>query len=231
MSDFDQNKPPFDGAQQPPFPEPPPYEQPGQPDGQLGQPDYQQHGQPGYQQQPGQPDYQQQYGQLGQPGYQQQYYGQQSYGQPGYQPPNGPPVYGVRQVGFVEAYKNYWKNYVNFNDRTTRAGYWWVVLWNAIIEAVFMVIMGATGALASLADGYGMAIPFVGFGIVYYLWMLANLLPRLALQIRRLHDINKRWTNIFFALIPIVGVIILLVFFVTATKPLPENRFGYLPQV
>ncbi|MDR3305616.1 MAG: DUF805 domain-containing protein [Clostridiales Family XIII bacterium] len=267
MSDFDQNKPPFDGVQPPPFPEPPPYEQPGpqysqpgqqQQYGQPGQPGYQQqYGQPGQQQQYGQQDYQQQYGQqqYGQPGYQQQY-GQQQYGQPGYQqqygqqgyqqqyygqqygqPPYGSPVYGVRQVGFAEAYKNYWKNYVNFNDRTTRAGYWWYILWNAIIGSVFMIILGASGAFgyaaayAAYNDPGAAFIPFAGFGIVYYLWVFANYVPGLAIQIRRLHDINKRWTNIFFALIPIAGAIILLVFNVTATKPLPENRFGYLPQV
>jgi uncharacterized membrane protein YhaH (DUF805 family) len=228
MSDFDQNKPPFDGAQPPfdgaqppPFPESPQVGAPNPPPT-PGQPDYQASGQYG---QLGQPDYQQQYGQ---PGYQQQYYGQQ-YGQPGYQQPYGQPGY-VRPVGFVEAYKNYWKNYINFNDRTSRAGYWWVILWNVIIGVVFLVILGATGALAS-SGGYGAAIPAAGFGIVFYLWVIANIVPRLALEIRRLHDVNKRWTNIFFALIPIVGDIILLVFFVTATKPLPENRFGYLPQV
>jgi uncharacterized membrane protein YhaH (DUF805 family) len=207
MSDFDQNKPPLDGAQPPSFPEPPQVGAPNPPPA------------------PGQPDYQQQYGQSG---YQQQYYGQQ-YGQPGYQQPYGQPGY-VRSVGFVEAYKNYWKNYINFNDRTSRAGYWWVVLWNVIIEVVFVIILAATGAFAS-SGGYGAAIPAAGFGIVFYLWVIANIVPGLALEIRRLHDVNKRWTNIFFALIPIVGDIILMVFIVTATKPLPENRFGYLPQV
>ncbi|MDR3363741.1 MAG: DUF805 domain-containing protein [Clostridiales Family XIII bacterium] len=163
----------------------------------------------------------------GQPGYQQQ---TPPYGQPGYQQAYGLPVYDAQPVGFAEAYKNYWHNYVNFKDRTSRAGYWWVVLWNVIIEVIFIIILAASGVFAVI--GYDAAtIPFAGFGIVFYLWGIANIIPGLALTIRRLHDINKRWTNIFFVLIPFAGYIIMLVFYLTPTKQLPENRFGYMPQV
>ena len=49
----------------------------------------------------------------------------------------------------IEAYKNYWNNYANFTDRTSRGGYWWVVLMNIIVSfAIGFVagaVVGATG--------------------------------------------------------------------------------------
>ncbi|EFR94847.1 conserved hypothetical protein, partial [Listeria innocua FSL J1-023] len=39
-------------------------------------------------------------------------------------------------MGFLEAYKSFWKNYVNFSGRAPRSAYWYVVLWNVIIFAV-----------------------------------------------------------------------------------------------
>ena len=221
---------------------------------------------PGYQQAPPPPGYQQA---PPPPGY------QQAPPPPGYQqaPPPGyqqAPAYYQhnRPVGFLEAYKAYWKNYANFNDRTSRAGYWWVVLWNAIIGTVFGSIMGATviGGIARTAiydigsgyghgfghgggfgqmdpgmdmfghmgPGMGMMAPFLGFGIayvIYLIWGLANLVPSLAIGVRRLHDTGKSWVWILFGLIPVAGAIILIVFFATESKYPPENRFGYLRQV
>nr|WP_260449036.1 DUF805 domain-containing protein [Listeria booriae] len=44
-------------------------------------------------------------------------------------------------MGFSEAYKSFWRNYVNFKDRAPRSAYWYVVLWNAIIVALFHIFI------------------------------------------------------------------------------------------
>ena len=170
------------------------------------------------------------------------YYYQQQYYQP-YQ--YGPPMEN-RPVGFIEAYKAYWKNFANFNDRTSRAGYWWVFLMNTIIGIVFMSIMlVATGGLISYGLGDPISINdygpsgiatsylsgFLAFNIIYSIWGLANLVPGLAICVRRLHDIGKSWVYILFALIPFVGAIILIIFLATAQKHPPENQFATLRQV
>jgi len=49
--------------------------------------------------------------------------------------------------------------------------------------------------------------------VVSNLWSLANLLPALALGARRLHDIGKSGWWQLIALIPLVGIIILIVCF------------------
>jgi uncharacterized membrane protein YhaH (DUF805 family) len=153
----------------------------------------------------------------------------------------GNPYYGGMQqekmTGILDAYKSYWKNYVNFNDRTSRAGYWWVILVNYIIEIVlYAVLVGNAFAFGAIAatNPYSMTSVlfsmFAGTGVILLIWTLANILPGLGLMVRRLHDINKRWTNIFFILIPFAGPIILIVFMATGTKYPPENRFYNVPK-
>ena len=61
------------------------------------------------------------------------------------------------------------------------------------------------------------------------LWSLAILLPGLAVAIRRLHDIGKSGWFVLLALIPIVGSIILIVFYVKDSEP-GENKYGPNPK-
>lgn len=51
--------------------------------------------------------------------------GQNTYGAPVYMP--------TRKIGFGEAVKSFFKNYVNFSGRATRSEYWWVYLFNNIV--------------------------------------------------------------------------------------------------
>jgi len=175
-----------------------------------------------YQQQPGYQGYQQP-----PPYYQQPYGGYEGYNRP---------------VGFIEAYVAYWKNYANFNDRTSRAGYWWVVLMNFIIGCVLGGISSAAaiGLFATAFENpYAASDPLavLSFGgitavsIISSVWSLVNLVPGLAISVRRLHDVGRSWPWILINLIPVVGTIIYIVFVASAQKHPPENQFGYLRQV
>ena len=61
------------------------------------------------------------------------------------------------------------------------------------------------------------------------LYSLATFIPLLGLEVRRLHDIGKKWTRMFIALIPIAGPIMLIVDY---TKKGNEcaNEFGPVPE-
>ncbi len=54
---------------------------------------------------------------------------------------------------------------------------------------------------------------------------LAVLLPGIAVGIRRLHDTDKSGWWLLIGLIPLVGIIVLIVFFATDGQPGP-NRYG-----
>jgi uncharacterized membrane protein YhaH (DUF805 family) len=75
----------------------------------------------------------------------------------------------------------------------------------------------------SLVDGVlasAGGVPFLG-----PVFSLITLVPGLALGARRLHDIDKSGWFLLLALIPLIGALILLVWFVRRPDPAP-NRFG-----
>ena len=98
---------------------------------------------------------------------------------------------------------NYWKNYANFSDRTTVKGYWMAFL--------FLFLSGIVVGLLNM-------IPYLGM-VIYVVYMLAIIVPSLAICIRRLRDAGKPWTYIFFSLIPLAGFIIMIVFLCKASVP------------
>lgn len=100
------------------------------------------------------------------------------------------------------------KNYANFSGRARRAEYWYFVLTNLLLIVPFY-ILGFVGAATEST-----ALSVLGFS-VYGILALGIFLPSLAVAVRRLHDINKSGWNYFIVLIPLIGSIILLVWFFT----------------
>jgi uncharacterized membrane protein YhaH (DUF805 family) len=68
----------------------------------------------------------------------------------------------------------------------------------------------------------------MGGSLLANIWSLATLLPSLAVGARRLHDIDRTgwWQLIWF--IPVIGWIVLIVFFASRGTAGP-NRFGANP--
>jgi uncharacterized membrane protein YhaH (DUF805 family) len=107
------------------------------------------------------------------------------------------------------------KNYAKFDGRARRKEYWMFFLFNLIFAIVATV----------LDNLLGLAIKDVGYGPFYILYALATLIPGIAVGVRRLHDTGKSGWYLLLGLIPCVGGIILLVFFVTAGD-VGENEYG-----
>ena len=105
-----------------------------------------------------------------------------------------------------------WKKYVEFSGRARRKEYWMFVLFNIIASFVAGVIDGVLGTV-----------------MIGSLYSLAALLPVLAVCARRLHDTDRSGWWMLIALIPVVGIIVLLVFMCMDSTP-GENRFGANPK-
>jgi uncharacterized membrane protein YhaH (DUF805 family) len=117
------------------------------------------------------------------------------------------------QVGMREAFRRVFANYANFNGRANRGEYWWWVLANLLIGAGLGIIDRAVfGAETNMT-------------LLSSLWSLATIIPSLAVGARRLHDIDKSGWWQLIVLIPIVGWIILIVWFAQRGEDRP-NRFG-----
>ena len=114
----------------------------------------------------------------------------------------------------INAYKSFFKGYVDFAGRSTRSEYWWVWLGNMILYITFFLSYG--NALANSRNES--ALITLGFiAIIYFIFGLAILLPSLALMVRRLRDAGFHWALIFILFIPL-GSIVLLVLLAMPTK-------------
>jgi len=124
------------------------------------------------------------------------------------------------QEYFIDVIKNH---YADFSGRARRKQYWMYTLFNVLLSWAIGLVFGI---LAAATDSS--AIALVG-SVIQWLVMLALLVPSLAIAVRRLHDIGKEWTYLLFVLIPIVGGILLLVWYCTDSQP-GTNQFGPNPK-
>lgn len=124
-------------------------------------------------------------------------------------------IYIGGNMGFLEAYKSFWRNYVNFSGRAPRSAYWYVVLWNVIIFVILYAlafIFGISAIMEAAMGGTGMAGGAIVLVIILWLYLLAALLPTISLMVRRLHDSGKSGFFVLLSLIPFAGGIIMLIF-------------------
>ena len=115
----------------------------------------------------------------------------------------------------INAYKNFFKGYVDFAGRSTRSDYWWVWLGNMIIYIPFFFAYG--NAIANPRNESAL-VALGGIAIIYMIFGLALFLPGLALTVRRLRDAGFHWALIFVIFIPMVGPLALLALLAMPTK-------------
>ena len=118
----------------------------------------------------------------------------------------------------MDWYLDAWKNYINFQGRARRKAYWMFVLFNIIAA----VLAGALDGVLGLGGESG-------YGPISGLYSLAVFLPGLALAVRRLHDTGRTGWWMLIGLIPVIGWIVLLVFFVQDSQP-GSNQYGPNPK-
>jgi uncharacterized membrane protein YhaH (DUF805 family) len=105
------------------------------------------------------------------------------------------------------------KKYAVFNGRARRKEYWMFFLFNIIIAVVLGVVEGIVGGPGVLGALYGLAV----------------LLPGIGVSIRRLHDTDRSGWWLLIGLVPLIGAIVLLVFFVQDSQA-AENQYGPNPK-
>lgn len=104
--------------------------------------------------------------------------------------------------------------YADFNGRATRSDYWYFVLFYVLLSIIFAVI--DTFVLNPLL---GMNVQEAAQGgILQMVFALALIIPAIAIGVRRLHDIGKSGWWMLISLVPIIGVLVLIFFFVQESK-------------
>ena len=190
------------------------------------QPDGQQpYGQPSYGQQPyGQPSYAQQPQQntgtgtntgAGAPGASQPGY-PSNYNYNTYIPPKAEPALGLPWYGipFPKAVARFFKKYATFSGRASRSEYWFIVLFNILVSfAWWMIISIIASTMTPNYDYTSLGVLGLGGIMLYGIYLLAILVPNLALTVRRLHDSNHSgwWLLGYWCAEIILGIIIFII--------------------
>jgi uncharacterized membrane protein YhaH (DUF805 family) len=91
-----------------------------------------------------------------------------------------------------------------------------------LVAAVFDLVLLDGDVERFMAQG--------GVGIVGLVWILATIVPALAVLFRRLHDTGRSGWWALIGFIPVMGFIVLLVFTVMDSDA-TENRYGPSPKV
>ena len=124
-----------------------------------------------------------------------------------------------RQVSFKEAVvRALTQNYCNFSGRASRSEYWWFYLFTCIVSWVVSIVVRLFSSELSIMYIASMVVG------------LAFLLPSLGIAVRRLHDIGKSGWWMFISLIPLIGAIILLVWWCKDSQMEP-NEYGPVPNL
>ena len=132
-------------------------------------------------------------------------------------------------VGFGEAIKRAFAGWSTWAGRSTRAEYWWWFLFVWLISLVPYIGIFASMDWSSSEDG---TVKGSGGGVIWWvlfiaLW-LVFILPSIAVSVRRLHDTDRSGWWMLIGIIPLIGTIVLIVFFCLRGTEGP-NRFGEGP--
>ncbi|KAA0597179.1 uncharacterized membrane protein YhaH (DUF805 family) [Azospirillum lipoferum] len=118
-------------------------------------------------------------------------------------------------MGFVDAIKSVFSQYVGFSGRAMRSEYWYWVLFSVLVSII-------TSILDAILVGFDGASPLNS------IVNLVLLLPGLAVSVRRLHDIGRSGWWLLLGVVPLIGWLVLIIW--AATKgDATENRFGPPP--
>jgi uncharacterized membrane protein YhaH (DUF805 family) len=112
------------------------------------------------------------------------------------------------------------KRFADFSGRSQRAEYWYFVLFNFIISFVLGFVDGLAGTIISET----------GLGILGILYGLFILIPSISVGVRRLHDTGRSGWWLLIGLIPIIGAIVLIIFFIQDSQS-ETNTYGPNPKM
>jgi|GraSoiStandDraft_57_1057295.scaffolds.fasta_scaffold43490_2 uncharacterized membrane protein YhaH (DUF805 family) len=119
-------------------------------------------------------------------------------------------------MNFQQAIQSGFSNYANFRGRASRSEFWWFQLF---------ILLGEVAAV--LVDVFGNFTMLDGSPLATVFW-LATIIPDLAVMARRLHDTDASGWWLLLMLIPLIGMVVLIVWWCLEGSK-GYNRFGAEP--
>lgn len=119
-------------------------------------------------------------------------------------------------MSFTQAIQSAFEKYFTISGRASRSEYWYFVLFCLIGAFVFGMIDGAI---------FGSALLLAPISTIF---SLVTFVPSVALGFRRLHDTNRSAWWLLLSLVPVIGWVVLLVFYIQKGTD-GENTYGADP--
>ena len=111
------------------------------------------------------------------------------------------------------------KNYIGFSGRAQRKEYWYFYLFSHLITIAMVIIDFIIYRLSSETV----------LGMFTGAYLLAVILPKIAVTFRRLHDTGRSAWWWLINLVPIFGNLFYLYFLISDSEP-EENQYGSSPK-
>jgi len=142
----------------------------------------------------------------------------------------------------MNAFYNYFldvitNKFFQFAGRAPRREFWYFMLFSIIVS----IVVGIAGEILGIMYVIPMEVPVISesgeminttqnipINILQIVFGLSMIFPSMAVSIRRLHDIGKSGLWYLVGLIPLIGAIVLLVFFTTKSDN-ETNEYGEIP--
>jgi uncharacterized membrane protein YhaH (DUF805 family) len=112
-------------------------------------------------------------------------------------------------MSFSEAVSTVFSKYAVFSGRAGRPEFWWFVLFNLIASLILGVVDHA----------------IFGREVLGAIYSIGVILPGLAVSVRRLHDIGRSGWWLLIGMIPVVGILVLLFWYIKEAPP-GTNQYG-----
>ncbi|MCD8384440.1 MAG: DUF805 domain-containing protein [Clostridiales bacterium] len=116
-------------------------------------------------------------------------------------------------MSFSQAVVSVFSQYATFSGRARRSEYWYFTLFNILVTIVLNIVGNALPILSWLSVLYG----------------IAAIVPGLAVCFRRLHDTGRSGAFVLLALIPLIGGLVLLIWYCQDSMP-GVNQYGPCPK-
>ena len=122
-----------------------------------------------------------------------------------------------------------YRRYFEFSGRSRRKEYWLFVLFYFLVSAGIQIVFGVP-VTERLGYFFRYSMTENGSGVlISNLFGLISFIPALAVNVRRLHDVDRSGWWLLLWLIPFFGWIVLLVF-LCLDGSLGRNRYGSDPK-
>ena len=132
---------------------------------------------------------------------------------------------------FGRRYSIHWylqvlKKYIVFSGRARRNEFWMFQIFNTLTFIIFPII----STIFPIIIGWDLDLILIVYGLSMGLYGLGTLIPSLAVSIRRLHDTGRSGWWLLIGLMPLVGWILTLIWYLSDSE-VGENKYGPNPKL